>query len=74
MKKEKNTLIRIRDIGNVDLGAQSYDSSVLMNGKTAAFISINTTFTANPLNVISNVKKILPDLAKKIIRFLYIPW
>ncbi len=62
VKKVKGTLIRIRDIGHVKLGAETYDSSVYMNGKPAIFMGISSTPTANPLNVISDVKKILPQL------------
>jgi len=62
VKKANGTLIRIRDIGRVTLGAESYDSDVYMNGKPAIFMAVSSTPTANPLNVISGIKKILPDL------------
>ncbi|AIT63232.1 efflux RND transporter permease subunit [Coxiella burnetii] len=65
IKEVNGTLIRIRDIGRVELGAEDYDSSVYMNGKSAIFVAVNTTPTANPLSVIANVKKILPDLEKE---------
>ncbi|OAI49426.1 acriflavine resistance protein B [Gammaproteobacteria bacterium SCGC AG-212-F23] len=58
-----NTLVRIKDIATVELGAVNYDSSVIFNGKTAVFIGIKGTPTANPLTVISDVKKVLPELA-----------
>jgi multidrug efflux pump len=63
VKSDKNTLIRIRDISDVELGAQSYDSSVTFNGKNAVFIGIKGTPTANPLTVIDDVKKMMPELA-----------
>lgn len=63
IKNEKNTLIRLNDIANVELGADQYDSSVIFNGKTAVFIGIQSTPTANPLTVIDGVKKLLPELA-----------
>lgn len=64
--KEVNaTLIRIRDISRVEIGAEDYDSSVYMNGKSTIFVAVNTTPTANPLSVIANVKKILPNLEKE---------
>jgi multidrug efflux pump len=46
----------------VKLGSQTYDSSVFFNGKKAIFMAINATPEANPLIVISQVKKILPSL------------
>lgn len=63
IKQEKGSVIRLKDIAEVELGAESYDASVIFNGKTAVFIGIQGTPTANPLNVIDNVKKILPELA-----------
>jgi len=57
-----DTAIRISDIARVELGAQSYDSSVIFNGKSAVFIGIQSTPTANPLTVIDNVRAIMPKL------------
>lgn len=63
LKSKANTLIRVKDIAEVELGAENYDTSVVFNGKTAVFVGIFSTPTANPLTVIDGVKKILPDLA-----------
>ncbi|HSW68628.1 MAG TPA: efflux RND transporter permease subunit [Gammaproteobacteria bacterium] len=64
VKSQKATLIRFKDIGRVELGAQSHDSSVIFNGKNAVFIGIQSTPTANPLTVIDDVKKLLPELSR----------
>lgn len=63
LKSHNGTLIRLKDIGKVELGAENYDSSVKFNGKNGVFIGIKSTPTANPLNVIDDVKKILPVIA-----------
>lgn len=63
VKNNNNTLIRLKDIATVELGSESYDSSVIFNGKNAVFIGIYGTPTANPLTVIDDVKKLLPNLA-----------
>ncbi len=63
IKNNKNTLIRLKDIAQVQLGAENYDSSVIFDGKTAVFVGIKSTPTANPLTVINDVKKMLPELA-----------
>ena len=63
VRHDKDTLIRLRDIANIQLGAETYDTSVIFDGKTAVFIGIQATPTANPLTVIDHVKKMLPDLA-----------
>lgn len=56
------TLVRIKDIGTVELGSQSYDAGNIMNGEKAAVMAIFTTPTANPLTVVGNIKKLIPSL------------
>ncbi|MHB1947931.1 MAG: efflux RND transporter permease subunit [Gammaproteobacteria bacterium] len=64
VKSNKDALIRMKDIGEVELGSESYDSSVSFNGKTGVFIGIKATPAANPLTVIDDVKALLPELKK----------
>jgi multidrug efflux pump len=64
VKQVGSTLIRLRDIATVKLGAENYDSVVTFNGKKAIFIGINATPSANPLTVISQVRKVFPELIK----------
>lgn len=63
VKNNNNTFIRLQDIATVELGAESYDSSVSFNEQKAVFVGIEATPTANPLTVINEVKKLLPGLA-----------
>lgn len=63
IKNQRGTLIHLKDIGKVALGAENYDFSVKFNGQTGVFIGINATPTANPLTVINDVKTILPKIA-----------
>ena len=62
IRSDKNTLIRLKDVAQIELGAETYDSSVIFDGKTAVFIGVQATPVANPLTVISDVKKMLPEL------------
>jgi multidrug efflux pump len=62
IRNEGAQLVRMSDIANVDLGPESTDSSVYVNGDKAVFIGIKTTPDANPLTVIDDVYKILPDV------------
>lgn len=64
IKQDKNHLVRLKDVAKVDLGSENYDSSVYFNGKKAIFMAVNATPEANPLTVISHVKKILPTLER----------
>ncbi|MFT4060220.1 MAG: efflux RND transporter permease subunit [Legionella sp.] len=65
VRSNKGSIIRLHDIATIELGSQSYDSSVTFNGKKAVFISITPTPTANPLTVISETRKVLPAIMKE---------
>ncbi len=62
VKQSNNALIRVRDIATVELGSESYDSIVTFNGKKAIFIGVHATPAANPLTVISDIRKLFPQL------------
>lgn len=62
VKNVNGTIVRLQDVATVQLGSQNYDSSVSFNGKKAIFIGINATPEANPLNVIDDIRKILPSM------------
>lgn len=64
IKEDKGKLVRLRDVARIQLGSQTYNSSVYFNGKKATFMAVNALPDANPLTVISNVKTILPQLEK----------
>lgn len=62
VRSNNNSIIRLRDIAQVELGSQDYNTSVRFDGKKAVFIAITPTPTANPLTVITNVRKIMPSI------------
>ncbi|OGT51863.1 MAG: multidrug efflux protein [Gammaproteobacteria bacterium RIFCSPHIGHO2_12_FULL_42_13] len=64
IKQSPEKLVRLRDVARVELGSQSYGSSVYFNGKKATFMAVDALPDANPLTVISKVRAILPDLEK----------
>ena len=57
-----DSLIRLGDVAEIELGPESADSSSAFDGLKAVFIGIYGTPTANPLTVISDVRKDFPDL------------
>lgn len=65
VRSDKNSIIRLRDTGKVVLGSQNYDTSVTFDGKKAVFIGIAPTPTANPLTVISDIRKVFPAIQKQ---------
>jgi len=65
VRSNKNSIIRLRDVGNVELGTENYDSSVTFDGKKAVFIAITPTPLANPLTVISAARRLFPSIQKQ---------
>jgi len=55
-------ITRVRDIGSVDLGAQTYGQSFMFDGKPAAGIAIFLAPGANALNVATEVKTRMAEL------------
>jgi multidrug efflux pump len=60
------TLVRIKDIGYAQLGATSYNNSVLANGKPAVVVRITTKAGANPLTVAKGIYKVLPEITSSL--------
>ena len=57
-------ITRIRDIGRVELGAQTYSQSFNLDGRPAAGISISLLPDANAIAVADEVKAKMDELAK----------
>ncbi|SNY46284.1 multidrug efflux pump [Arsukibacterium tuosuense] len=55
---DSEALVRLKDVATVELGAESYDSSVSFNGLAATFMGIEISPDANALDVIAEVRKI----------------
>ncbi|MGB0085992.1 MAG: efflux RND transporter permease subunit [Rhodomicrobiaceae bacterium] len=66
VKSDGTKLIRLSDLGTVELGAQNADSAVFANGEPAIFAAIQTTPDANPINVVGDVRKLLPGLQRNL--------
>jgi multidrug efflux pump len=64
VKAEGGSLIRLQDIGTVDLGAQSTNSTVMMSGQQAVFIGIQATPTGNPLNIVRDIRTLQPTIER----------
>ncbi|HLT92744.1 MAG TPA: efflux RND transporter permease subunit [Woeseiaceae bacterium] len=55
LREDDGSLVRIRDVADVELGAESYDSSVLFTGRRAVYIGISPVPGANPLDAAARV-------------------
>jgi len=66
VKSAGGAQVRLRDVATVELGARSADASVTMNGRQAIFIGINATPTGNPLDIVEDIRKLVPDLKRNL--------
>lgn len=63
IKTKDNGVVRLQDVADINLAAQSYDSVVKMNGEKSVFIGIQTAPTANPLTVVKDIRKTLEEFS-----------
>lgn len=66
LKSENGAIVRLKDVGQVDLGAQNYDTTVSFDGQSAVYISITLTPSANLLTVIGEIKRIFPSIVEQL--------
>lgn len=64
VRNEGGTLVRLEDIAEVSLGADSYEQDVRMNGEKAVFMGIWVLPNANSLDVIRAVRKEMTALQR----------
>ncbi|WP_377297054.1 efflux RND transporter permease subunit [Rhizobium sp. SGZ-381] len=62
VKQTNSAIIRLKDVANVTLGSDDYDSVTSFNGQSAIYVGIQVAPTANLLDVINGVKAVLPDI------------
>lgn len=54
--QQNDTVVRLQDIADVELGAEDYDTVVGFNGETAVFIAIYPLPSANTIEVVKRVR------------------
>jgi multidrug efflux pump len=62
VKEKQGTVVRLGEIADIVLGAENYEQDVKFNGQTATFMGIWVLPNANTLDVVSRVRKALPDV------------
>ena len=62
VKQTNGAVVRLKDVANVVLGSEDYESEVGFDGKQAVYIGIQVAPAANLLDVIAGVHKIFPDI------------
>ena len=61
-----DSLVRLADVAQIELGPQSAESSSAFDGLKAVFIGVYATPTANPLTVITDVRKAFPEIQREL--------
>ncbi len=62
IKQAGGAVVRLKDIANVVLGSEDYESEVGFDGKQAVYIGIQVAPNANLLDVIKGIRAVFPDL------------
>ena len=70
VKQVNGAVVRLKDVANVTLGSEDYESEVGFDGKQAVYIGIQVAPAANLLEVVRAVHKIWPDLHAQLPRGL----
>ncbi|MBV9127048.1 MAG: efflux RND transporter permease subunit [Verrucomicrobia bacterium] len=66
VRQQGDTIIRLEEIADVELGAESYDADVRFDGQKATFMGIWVLPTSNSLDVIREVRKTVPDIERSL--------
>ena len=66
LRQQGGTLVRLEDVAEVVLGADSYDSAVAFSGKNAVFMGVWVLPNANSLDVINRVRTEIETIKKEL--------
>ena len=66
LREQDGAIIRVKDIAEVELGAEDYNTDVRFTGQRATFMGIWVLPTANSLDVIKAVRAELPEISRQL--------
>ena len=66
VRESKGATVRLRDIADVQLGAEDYDAQVNFSGETAVFIGVWSLPNANSLDVVKRVRSAMDDMQREL--------
>ncbi len=58
IRSDNGALVRLEEVAEIELGSESYESSVSFNGLEASFMAIEVAPDANALDVIAEVRRV----------------
>ena len=62
VRSENESLVRLEEVAEVELGPESFDASVTYNGLDAVFIGVEIAPDANAVDVIGEVRRVWDEL------------
>ena len=62
IKHDGDAIVRLKDVANVTLGSEDYESNFTFDGKDSVVIGINIAPSANLLDVIKGVRAVFPEV------------
>ncbi len=66
IKQSGGAIVRLKDVANVMLGSDDYESEVGFDGQKAVYIGIQAAPAANLLDVTKGVRTIFPDIVSQL--------
>jgi multidrug efflux pump len=66
IRQEGGTLVRLRDVAEIELGAKNYSLTSWYNGQMAIMVGIDMAPGANPLTVAADIRDLLPDIERQL--------
>jgi len=66
IKQHNGAVVRLKDVANVTLGSEDYESQVAFDGHQGVFIGIQVAPAANLLEVIKRVRAVFPGIQRQL--------
>ncbi|MBM3107438.1 MexW/MexI family multidrug efflux RND transporter permease subunit [Pseudomonas sp. V1] len=64
IRNDGTDLVRLRDVGTVELNAAATQTSATMDGKPAVHLGLFPTPSGNPLVIVDGIRELLPQIEK----------
>jgi multidrug efflux pump len=66
LKQSNGAIVRLKDVANVTLGFDDYETEVGFDGQQAVYLGIQVAPSANLLNVINGVRAVFPGIQSQL--------
>ncbi len=66
VSQKNGALIRLEDVADVELGAESYDEEVRFGGQTATFMGLWVLPSESTVEVMARVREVMPDIQRSL--------